>query len=231
MVHVWYYPFYYSINAVFWSIAIEVQFYLAYPMFLAIRKRLGRIYPAAFFALSFAFYSLESLVFAHSVQWQFVFRNLFIAHWWQWVLGAFLADFYVRGKATAINAAFRVQLAPVVWGTASLAIGFIDPVVGHVHWNLWLSPVLCVLFLGSVVLSPWWPRMSLLQYVGAFSYSLYLIHPVAIALFVGAFGVWKGFPALLTYVGVSLILSWLFFLVIERPFLSQRQVTHAVLQT
>ena len=41
MVHVWYAPYFYSINAVFWSIAVECHFYACYPVYLVLRKRFG----------------------------------------------------------------------------------------------------------------------------------------------------------------------------------------------
>ena len=41
MVHVWYTPLFYSINGVFWTIAIEVHFYICYPGYLWFRGNLG----------------------------------------------------------------------------------------------------------------------------------------------------------------------------------------------
>lgn len=228
MIHVWYQPYFWSINAVFWTIAIEVHFYLAYPIFLRLREKFGERLPVLMFAFGLSFYTAAS--FLLKGDYQFVFRHLFLCYWWEWALGAYLADVYVRGQSAFWMPMVRFRSSALAWGIASLVIGSFNPLIGLLHLQMWLAPVVCFLFLGAALLRPSWPHVPLLSYFGSFSYSLYLIHPVAIAIVLHLIGNYRGISSIMYFVGFSILISWLFFLLVERHFLSQRQTAHAVLR-
>jgi peptidoglycan/LPS O-acetylase OafA/YrhL len=82
MVHVWYFPFFHSINPVFWTIAIECQFYVAYPAYLTLRRKFETNLPVLLLMVGMMIF-LSSVVFPKGGAWRFVWQRLFIVYWWQ----------------------------------------------------------------------------------------------------------------------------------------------------
>lgn len=86
---------FHSINGSFWSLALEAQLYLVYPLFLCLRKRFGlEITVMAILTLQIIsaiieyIYSIENLPYHFSL----------LKFWSIWVMGAYLAEKYVTGK-------------------------------------------------------------------------------------------------------------------------------------
>jgi peptidoglycan/LPS O-acetylase OafA/YrhL len=226
MIPVWYFPFFHSINMVFWTIAIECQFYLAYPFYLHMRRRFGASLPLLLTAVGMAIF-LSSSVFPKGGGWRFVWQRLFVVYWWQWSLGAYLADWYVGGIRTWWTGLISFSGSSLMWLGASLALAFVDLPIA-----LWIVPIPCFLMLAALVIkSKQFPELAALSSLGAFSYSLYLVHPVAIGLFAGLLRRSTGGLAFTAYVVFSLLLARAFYATVERRFITDRAaVNHPAAQ-
>jgi peptidoglycan/LPS O-acetylase OafA/YrhL len=222
MVHTWISTaVFYSINAVFWSIAVEVHFYATYPLLRWIRKRLGFGVLPVLVAIGFAVYAIG---FARPAgDSRFIIQNLFLVSWWQWGLGVVLADIYVRGSVTRFARWVVFPGAVWVWGSLSLGVAYVDPTVGGAHVRFWISPILCAAVLFSAAIGGGRAhRVRPLEWLGDFSYSLYLMHPVALAVMLRALpqGLLPGSAAALIDIAASVALSRVFFYLVERHFLN-----------
>ncbi len=155
----------YQLNPPLWSIAVEAQLYILFPLFFVLRKKLT-IYGAAALVvtavylanrlLPFAFFSLVEL-FALGVVLAHIARRRRIAPWVLWAIAA---------TATAVGVARPVLPAKVEEGLWSIA--FAAVVLGLVN-----TP------------HRWWmiPNWRVTRWLGARSYSLYAIHfPLALLL-------------------------------------------------
>jgi peptidoglycan/LPS O-acetylase OafA/YrhL len=223
MVHVFSHDLYNSINAVFWSIAVEIYFYICYPLYLFLRRQFGPFRTVAVLLVGgLGIYSVSSALLHGGVR--FVGQHLFLVSWWQWALGAAVAEVYIAGYDTIWSRLFLPRFAPVVWIVLSLCVGLKDPTVLGLHARFWILPALCACVLGSLVVRQTKPVPGL-SYSGVFSYSIYLIHPVAFAVLFSISG-YSALPAAIAVpmtIVFSVLMSWVFFLLIERHFLSAKQ--------
>jgi peptidoglycan/LPS O-acetylase OafA/YrhL len=104
-----------------------------------------------------------------------------------------------------------------------LAAAYVDPVVAGAHVRLWVAPVLCAAVLTSAAIGHGRDHGArLLVWLGDFSYSLYLMHPVALAVMTRVLPQGR-VPAVLAFVidiVASVAVARGFFLLIERHFLN-----------
>jgi peptidoglycan/LPS O-acetylase OafA/YrhL len=90
----------YGINCTFWSIAVEVQLYVLYPIMLALWKRMGAGRGLLLFI------GLEVVLRVASASWVHVWQTSFphllyfspFSFWGSWALGAYLAERYRTGR-------------------------------------------------------------------------------------------------------------------------------------
>ncbi len=223
MVHVWTSGFY-SINAVFWTIAVEIQFYICYPVYLWLRSRFGSLGTVAIlFGCGLAIYGVAATLLTGTGR--MIGERLFLVSWWEWALGALLADLYVKGRRCVLSAPLTFRGAPLFWLISSLLLGSLNPrsTIFHLHWCEWAVAGCCGALLGSLVVRtvPEWPMLA---YVGIFSYSIYLMHPVIFALLV-ATPIFARVPQVVEVVALIVVGvggCWFFYLVVERHFVSNR---------
>ena len=222
MVHTWVNAaVFYSINAVFWSIAVEVHFYVTYPALLWLRARVGVGLVPVLLGIG-AFVYLASFLRPPGDS-RFVVQHLFLVTWWQWGMGVALADIYVRGQVTHVARFVVFPGAIWVWGMLSLAVAYVDPVVAGAHVRLWIAPVLCAAVLMSAAIGRGRDQGARpLEWLGDFSYSLYLMHPVALALMARVLppGTLPGALAMAIDIAAAIAVSRAFFFLIERHFLN-----------
>lgn len=212
-----------SINGVFWTIGLEIQFYLAY-LLLANRPAT----PAKGFAVlvvAVAAYGAASLAFPSPSPWRVAGQIFVLATFWQWYLGAVLADLYVRRAK-----AFATAPAPLAWavriaGVAALfGLGLGDPVLARVHLVSWTLPLAAALaVVGALMGRPTQARRGdPLIALGQASYSLYLLHPAVLGLVVLAarLGHWPPLASAWAALLGAVLAALIAYRLIERPFLA-----------
>ncbi len=129
-----------SINGVFWTIGLEVQFYLAY-LVLANRPATP-VRGLSLLVLALAAYGVTSLAIHDAGGgWRLVGQEFVLATLWQWYIGAALADLYARHAASFAAAPRVLVWAAQIGAFAALfALGLGDPVVAQVHLTYWALP-------------------------------------------------------------------------------------------
>jgi peptidoglycan/LPS O-acetylase OafA/YrhL len=208
----------YEINHAFWSIATEWQIYFLFPLLLLSWRRLG---PAVTASLALAA-SLAVVVLLHGSEVTYHFVGLFAVG----MLGATLAFSETRVPWQALAAGLWLAVAGLMafgWTRhiTSPRGAFCDTVVGLAAMTLVVA---------AARRPNGWLHQALaarpLARIGLFSYSLYLVHAPLVHL------VWQyalrplhlgpraTFSLLVAAGGPAIVgAAWLFFLVLERPFL------------
>jgi peptidoglycan/LPS O-acetylase OafA/YrhL len=243
----------YSINGVFWTLAIEEQLYLAYFPLLFLRTRWGWRGTLA----CCAFARIGWLLLGHGLKSFFDFElpvtEAALTHWLTWALGAI-----------SVEAALGLIALPA-WCRQTwyglLALGYAaglsyvltlydnSPLVHDLLW-LTLHPAwglgFFIVINGLVSAEKAWlaslsmPRIVKgLASIGLFSYSLYLTHELVIMQTwrVQAWSLLNLLPlstmyfAIIVMTPLTVAAAWFFFLFCERPYLSKPSATRALPET
>jgi peptidoglycan/LPS O-acetylase OafA/YrhL len=225
----------YSINGVFWTLAIEEQLYLAYFGLLFMRIRWGWRTALAvclsarvgWFFLSYFAYRLYNIGIPVG--------EAAASHWLTWALGAISVEAAV-GLITLPNWCRDIRLGVLMLGGA-VALTFALPVIdqngyAHMFGMLALHPIWGLGFfvlVNFVVRAEknWRAKLRtpvlvrIFAYVGIFSYSLYLTHQLVVMVS------WRftvnGWSPLINTVlivtPVCVAFAWAFFQFFEKPFM------------
>ena len=226
-----------SPNAAFWSMAVEAQLYLLFPLLLVMVRRRGAIVMLA--AVTFVVAAV-GIVGPHIAP-----LNTFVIQ-----SAPDLAALFAVG----IVAAGIVSASPArrSWPWGWIALGAAAPVlltiwwqgsvwtIGHLFWvDLALGPAIACLLAALATGRPA-PLLRALdarpmRSLGSFSYSLYLIHAPIVAIVcqrIVAGRVPQGVPAFLVSLALVLPLTiafaWGFAAVFETPFRRPRRVSGAI---
>jgi peptidoglycan/LPS O-acetylase OafA/YrhL len=163
----------FALNGVFWSIAVEVQLYLLYPLLWRLRARWGIAGALKFtLVLSIASRIIAAVFFTDwdkdlsGVVWTFPTML-----WFDWTLGAFLAERYLEGYR-----AFSPSrtLPWIVLGLVVLSTFFKPTSIFAFSLASVFSALICESYLRREKGANWLERC--LVPVGLCSYSLYLLH-------------------------------------------------------
>lgn len=107
LVHNFNEDYIFGFNNSFWSIAVEVQFYLLYPLVLNLRKRIGMKQTLLLtLALSVLIRLLAAITLGNPAIDNFYISEFTLFSWFHWILGAYLAEQYYYEKP-----AFRLSSA------------------------------------------------------------------------------------------------------------------------
>jgi peptidoglycan/LPS O-acetylase OafA/YrhL len=202
------------INSVYWTLCLEIQFYLIFCLVMWVATRLRRRFTPR---VSFYLAVLPATLIANlwAVQWQpFDVHGLFTGHWF-----FFMAGVLIWNAATQKDDRVALPIALVNLGVLSIAcVAQGSPAIG-------VGAFTCALILVAGRLGKFrtWLAWRPLQVLGAISYSLYLIHNVITgAAFRVGYGI-TGRNVWLEGIWFALVLvacilaSWIFYRVIEKP--------------
>lgn len=233
----------YSINGIFWTLAIEEQLYLAYFLLLFVRVRWGWTVTLAVCLFARAGWMVLSHVVWLKTGFGLPVPESAAAHWFTWALGAIAVE-AMFGLVKLPNWARNLRVAALLVIAASIVSAYL-PVISKntllhdVSWFL-IHPLWGLGFFAVVnrivVAERSWVResrlpslISIFATLGMFSYSLYLTHELMIMQS------WRWIdPAHLQLVNVfavivpaTLLFAWVFFWFCEKPFMVRRGVTTA----
>ena len=211
----------YGSNGVFWTLAMEIHLYLAYPILFWISKRYGPVRVlivtftiSATFAVADILFGLQA-----ALPYHFLRGPMFLPYWFTWAVGFYLAE-VEAGRALRPRWNYVFLLAGVGLAGGLGLVVLKHPETSEICWAVTFGAMVWW-SLGGRGQQFWdslWGRM--LAFIGVFSYSLYAIHYPALLLF-KACALPKGdkpFSLLMTVCGAcfALIAAWLFFQVVER---------------
>lgn len=172
-----------SINGVLWTVVIECHFYMLYPVFvwLIARWPIGRVLALTVF-LGTLFFAAAT-VLTQPGEIRTLAQQAAPAVFWKWALGAVIAEMLINHRLPGIIPWLkRAWLLPVVVALIYLGV-FLKGGAIELHHHRFVLPFLCAWLVGLFVfsdLSGW--RSVWGEWLGEVSYSIYLWHPLAIAV-------------------------------------------------
>jgi len=200
-------------NGVYWTLLLEVQFYVCYPMLLRVCRRIGFTAPLFILLLAECIFSF----------WPTGIPVFILAHYFEWFLGMYLVERLANNNPVKLPP----LAAPIFFLFAVWSV--FHPFVASMEWIFAAcgSAALianCVPEKRDSVLESRW-----LVTVGLFSYSLYLVHIPVLDLFWNGTKIAQKFvpriPMQIALLGVlfAFAVGYFFFIAFERPYFFERE--------
>lgn len=202
-----------SYNGVTWSLSCEVFFYFCLPLLLPIaRRRPGRALRAAVTCAAVTYVVDVALTIQHSEVGASIAYNMPIMR-----LPEFLVGMAIGLK---LRAGWTPSIGPVRSSVLLVALFWVAHWVGGPAFAIVLLPgtvaVLCSAAGRDLRRRPGWSTKRLPVYLGALSFSFYLVHWLALMLLL-SFGL-HGWPLVVTLVALALGAAVLLHHGVELPF-------------
>lgn len=229
MTHIYFPDTFYSLNGVYWSLALEWQWYAALPLLVLAGARWG-VMKAAGAAIAINVVYSTTFLLALQLHWLpdtglltgAVLPNQLYARIAEFALGVIAAELYVTGRLGWARR-FR-HLAPLVL-PGVLVASYLP--LSTIAFGVLFFVLLCVVLTGEGHVARAFASKPIVA-LGLMSYSLYLVHHPLLKVFGSLSHRFLHvtpnveFVLLLATVPLIVVMAWLFFLVGERPTLSSR---------
>lgn len=210
-----------SINPSFWSIALEVQLYLVYPLLLLLRRRMKlRTITLLMVCLSLL---MEWIPRALDIRGMGLAYEMSLPrYWFIWCAGAWLAEQHLGGK----------RLFAQIAGPCSVLFFLGMAAARYFEWASPYSVYFAVL--GWLSFFEWWMNLRIPERwrisapfkaftaIGLCSYSIYLIHQPFLRPMLSFFGDYGPWPLALSVkltvvFGIVFLISWALYQWVELP--------------
>ncbi len=173
---------FYSIASVFWSLTLEFQLYLAYPLFLKMFDRFGigrsmlMLMAVSIGWRIFAIYGLDNGLISVASTGPYTAMGSVLARMPEWLMGAYVAHLFVSGKLRSISGSKSLAGFVGLFAVGILS-AFSRPawVMTDLIFGLAFAS-LTVAFMNRESIFQTSKPMRRLVWVGTISYSFYLFH-------------------------------------------------------
>jgi peptidoglycan/LPS O-acetylase OafA/YrhL len=201
----------FGLNPSFWTIALEMQLYIIYPLFLFFSKRFGIMQ----FCKILLVIHLLSILLIYCLKGGFpdkLSEMTFVGHYWiVWALGALVADSWFHKERlfrVSWNGWFLMLLVFMISQVFLLFFVYLSGIMAAVLWAVFLD--LCLhtppsfRFFGGTL------KRSLIN-IGLCSYSIYLIHQPIIG-WLSEFVNWADSSRFTTAINCGIVFALIFFI-------------------
>jgi peptidoglycan/LPS O-acetylase OafA/YrhL len=205
---------FYSINPSFWSIALEVQLYLIYPLFIFISKKKNELFTFFLSLLVYLIYLFIELRYAKDVNLTIHFS--IIKYWFVWCSGAFLASYHFENK--------KLFKRPIRVFLFSFLLFFVIKLNYVTNMFNTLFAVLAFLAFIEIILhldirKNWINYLfRFIMKFGVISYSIYLIHQPFLVYLLDFYNPASNFPVL--NISIQFIFTFITLVLISISFYS-----------
>jgi peptidoglycan/LPS O-acetylase OafA/YrhL len=205
-------------STILWSLIAEEIYYLIYPFLLSWRKRFGwrSLLTVASICSTFVIWRVP----VHDSYWGYGWQLTWIVGLPCWLLGCYLAERADRLHDRTVTGIeiWSWRFGMWVAGSSTIFLAFHSVLPLSLYLNIfgvlaffWLEKELIYFRHRS--------ESPLLAKLGEASYSIYLMHTHGPAIVYAFFGIhwWTGILPWLTSLGVSGVVSFIFYLLVEHP--------------